>query len=73
LSIVEDIETDRLLFLGTDDGLYYSTDAGETGLNLIPKYFQQYLLKTLVIHPREHDLVIGTFGRAAWVMDDIRP
>ncbi|MEH6514551.1 MAG: hypothetical protein V7734_15770, partial [Maribacter arcticus] len=25
------------------------------------------------IHPREHDLVIGTFGRAAWVLDDIRP
>ena len=29
--------------------------------------------KDLVIQPREHDLVIGTFGRAAWVLDDIRP
>ena len=29
--------------------------------------------KDLVIHPREQDLVIGTFGRAAWVLDDIRP
>jgi hypothetical protein len=27
----------------------------------------------MVIHPREHDLVIGTFGRAVWVLDDIRP
>ncbi|MDF1518427.1 MAG: hypothetical protein P1P79_10825, partial [Lutibacter sp.] len=27
----------------------------------------------LAIHPREHDLVIGTFGRAAYVLDDIRP
>ena len=26
-----------------------------------------------MIHPRENDLVIGTFGRAAWVLDDIRP
>ena len=26
-----------------------------------------------MIQPREHDLVIGTFGRAAWVLDDIRP
>ena len=25
------------------------------------------------IHPREHDLVIGTFGRAAYILDDIRP
>lgn len=27
----------------------------------------------LKIHPREHDLVIGTFGRAAYILDDIRP
>jgi hypothetical protein len=27
----------------------------------------------LVIHPREHDLVMGTFGRAMYVLDDIRP
>ena len=27
----------------------------------------------LAIQPREHDLVIGTFGRAAYVLDDIRP
>ncbi|HSH20095.1 MAG TPA: hypothetical protein VLA03_06565, partial [Draconibacterium sp.] len=27
----------------------------------------------LVIHPTEHDLVIGTFGRSFWIIDDIRP
>ena len=27
----------------------------------------------MVIHPREHDLVIATFGRSFWIMDDIRP
>ena len=27
----------------------------------------------LGIHPREHDLVIGTFGRSFYVLDDIRP
>jgi len=27
----------------------------------------------LQIHPREHDLIIGTFGRALWILDDIRP
>ena len=73
LSIVEDLETDRLLFLGTDDGLYYSTNAGENWTKFDPKVFPTVSTKDLVIHPREHDLVIGTFGRAAWVMDDIRP
>ena len=72
LSIIEDPENANLLFLGTDDGLYISLTAGEkwtkwtNGFPTVP-------VKDLVIHPRENDLVIGTFGRAAWVLDDIRP
>ena len=27
----------------------------------------------MLIHPKEYDLVIGTFGRSIWIMDDIRP
>ena len=73
LSIVEDPETKNLLFLGTDDGLYFSTNAGEQWAKMDPKVFPTVSTKDLVIHPREHDLVIGTFGRAAWVLDDIRP
>ena len=73
LSIVEDPETKNLLFLGTDDGLYYSTNAGEQWTKMDAKVFPTVSTKDLVIHPREHDLVIGTFGRAAWVLDDIRP
>jgi len=72
LSIVEDPEEENLLFLGTDDGLYISLDAGKNW----EKYthgFPTVSVKDLLIHPREHDLVIGTFGRAAWVLDDIRP
>jgi len=72
LSIVEDLVNPNLLFLGTDDGLYISINAGKkwtkwtNGFPTVP-------VKDMVIHPREHDLVIGTFGRAAWVLDDIRP
>jgi photosystem II stability/assembly factor-like uncharacterized protein len=72
LSIVEDPVESNLLFLGTDDGLYVSID----GAGSWTKYtngFPTVSVKDLVIHPREHDLVIGTFGRAAWVLDDIRP
>ncbi len=72
LCIIEDPVENNLMFLGTDDGLYYSINAGFTW----EKYtngFPTVSVKDLVIHPREHDLVIGTFGRAAWVLDDIRP
>lgn len=72
LSIVEDPINANLLFLGTDDGLYISLNAGSTWTKWTAG-FPTVSVKDLVIHPREHDLVIGTFGRAAWVLDDIRP
>ncbi|MFD0994230.1 WD40/YVTN/BNR-like repeat-containing protein [Tenacibaculum geojense] len=72
LCIVEDPVTKNLLFLGTDDGLYVSINAGKSWKKWT-QGFPTVSVKDLVIHPREHDLVIGTFGRAAWVLDDIRP
>ena len=61
------------MFLGTDDGLYISLNAGEKWEKFNSKIFPTVPVRDLVIHPREHDLIVGTFGRAAWVMDDIRP
>ena len=72
LSIIEDPENPNLMFLGTDDGLYISFNAGEKWQKWTEGY-PTVSTKDLAIHPREHDLVIGTFGRAAWVLDDIRP
>ncbi|MGB0295223.1 MAG: VPS10 domain-containing protein, partial [Flavobacteriaceae bacterium] len=72
LSIIEDSQNPNLIFLGTDDGLYLSLNAGENW----QKYtngFPTVSTKDLAIHQREQDLLIGTFGRALWVMDDIRP
>ncbi|TRO66702.1 WD40/YVTN/BNR-like repeat-containing protein [Christiangramia sabulilitoris] len=72
LSIVEDHEERNLMFLGTDDGLYISFNAG----NDWQKYtngFPTVSVKDMVIHPRENDLVLGTFGRSAWILDDIKP
>jgi len=72
LSIVEDSENPNLMFLGTDDGLYISFNAGDDWQKWT-EGFPTVSTKDLIIHPREQDLVIGTFGRAAWVLDDIRP
>lgn len=72
LSIVEDIENPNLLFLGTDDGLYVSLNAGDSWTKWT-NGFPTVPVSDLVIHPREHDLVIGTFGRSAWILDDIKP
>ncbi|MDA0326075.1 MAG: hypothetical protein O3C41_02520 [Bacteroidetes bacterium] len=72
LCIVEDEKEPNLMFLGTDDGLYISIDAGNEWTKWT-NGFPTVSVKDLVIHPREDDLIIGTFGRAAWILDDIRP
>lgn len=72
LSILQDKEVPNLMFLGTDDGLYVSVDEAATWTKWTNDYPTVNTMD-LVIHPREHDLVIGTFGRAAYVLDDIRP
>lgn len=71
LAVVQDPVAPDLLFLGAEDGLYVSIDKGKNWTKW--SSFPSVPARDLVIHPREHDLVIGTFGRAAWILDDIRP
>ena len=72
LSMIQDPVEQNLLFVGTEHGLWVSFDNGST--------FQQWKngypsvsTYDLAIQEREADLVIGTFGRAIWILDDIRP
>lgn len=72
LSILEDKIQPKLMFLGTDDGLYISFNAGANwqkwtnGFPTVP-------VKDMVIQEREDDLAIATFGRSIWVLDDLKP
>ncbi|MEM8583787.1 MAG: hypothetical protein AAGF87_05930 [Bacteroidota bacterium] len=72
LSVVQDPEYTDLLWLGTDRGLYFTFDGGQNW-NHFDQEFPSVSVTDLKIHPREHDLIIGTFGRAAWILDDLRP
>ncbi len=72
LSFVQDPIVKNLLFLGTEYGLYFSIDEGKNWTKWTNEY-PSVPTMDLVIHPTEHDLVIGTFGRSFWILDDIRP
>lgn len=72
LSFVQDFEVPELMFLGTEFGLYISLDAGKNWTKWT-QGFPTVSTMDMIIHPRENDLVIGTFGRAAYVLDDITP
>jgi photosystem II stability/assembly factor-like uncharacterized protein len=72
LSIEQDPMDRDLLFLGTEFGLYASFDGG--GRWLPWKHgLPTVSVMDLVIHPRDFDLVIGTHGRAIYILDDITP
>ncbi|MEZ4800480.1 MAG: hypothetical protein R2809_12065 [Flavobacteriales bacterium] len=72
LSIAQDTEERNLLFLGTEHGLYVSIDHGLSWTKW-SKNYPSVATQDLKIHPREGDLIIGTFGRAAYIIDDISP
>lgn len=73
LAVVQDMVEPKLLFLGTESGLYVSLDDGKSWTSWTANFPAGISTMDLVIHPREYDLVIGTFGRAIYVLDDIRP
>ena len=72
LSIAQDPEAPGHLWLGTDNGLFFSIDGGKNWNKWMNGY-PSVPTSDLKIHPRDQDLVIGTFGRALWIFDDIRP
>jgi len=72
LSLAQDPIEERLIFLGTELGLYVTIDGGAhwtKWTNGVPTCS----VMDMAIQKREHDLVLGTFGRSAYVLDDIRP
>jgi photosystem II stability/assembly factor-like uncharacterized protein len=71
-SIVQDDLSPNLLFLGTDGGLYVSFDKGMKWTHW-GEGMPNVQIRDMKIHPREGDLVLATFGRAFWVLDDISP
>lgn len=71
-SFIQDPVVSNLMFLGTEEGLLFSINSGlnwqkwTNGLPSTP-------IADMKIHPRDHDLVIATFGRSYYVMDDLTP
>ena len=70
--IKQDPVNPDLLFVGTEEGLYLSLDQG-TNWARFTENLPEVAVHDIVIHPTEHDVVIGTHGRGVYVIDDITP
>lgn len=66
--IVEDRKNPGLLFIGNDKGVYVSISSGK-----IWAYMRNNMptisVHDLCVHPRENDLVVGTYGRGIYITD----
>ncbi len=71
-SVVQDPKEENLLFLGTDGGLYISFDKGKNW-QMWKDDLPRVQIRDMKIQEGFDDLVLGTFGRAFWVLDDISP
>ena len=70
--LAEDHIDASLLFVGTEFGAFTSTDAGVTWTEL-KKGLPTVAVRDIAIQQREDDLVLATFGRGFYVLDDYSP
>ena len=71
--VKQDPENPRLLFLGTEWGLYLSLDDGGTWARFEEGIPRRVAVRDLEIHPDWHDLVVATHGRGIYILDDLTP
>jgi photosystem II stability/assembly factor-like uncharacterized protein len=69
VNVIREDPADRnVLYVGTDQGVYVTTDGAKTwnvlGANLPSTYVHD-----LIIHPRDNIIVIATHGRGMWALD----
>ncbi len=70
LAFAEDTVNSNLLFVGTEFGAFFSNDGGKKWIQM-KGGLPTIAVKDIVIQKRENDLVLATFGRGFYVLDDI--
>ena len=71
-TIAEDHVDANLLFVGTEYGLFVSQNGGKSWSQMKGN-FPTIAVRDLEIQRRENDLVVGTFGRGIYILDDYTP
>jgi hypothetical protein len=68
-AIEEDHVDSNLLFVGTEFGVFFSPNKGQNWKQL-KNGLPTIAVRDIAIQERENDLVLGTFGRGFYVLDD---
>jgi len=71
-SIAEDFVDPNLLFVGTEYGLFFTIDSGNHWLQL-KNGLPTIAIRDIAIQKRECDLVLASFGRGFYILDNYKP
>jgi photosystem II stability/assembly factor-like uncharacterized protein len=71
-SVAEDHLDANLLFVGTEFGLFFSPNGGQSWQQL-KNGLPTIAVRDIEIQRRENDLVLATFGRGFYILDDYSP
>jgi photosystem II stability/assembly factor-like uncharacterized protein len=64
--VYEDAKNPNLLFVGSDTGVFVSIDRGTRWVKM-NNNMPNIPVHDLAVHPRENDLILGTYGRDFWI------
>ncbi len=70
--VIEDLEKEGVLYCGTDMGPYMSKDNGKSWQSLTGNLPYAVSVNDMFIHPRDKKLVLATYGRGIYVLDDMK-
>ena len=70
--LAEDPKDPDLLFVGTEFGVFFTSDGGGRWVRL-KNGIPTIIVRDLAVQERESDLVVATFGRGFYVLDDYSP
>ncbi|MCD4696323.1 MAG: hypothetical protein K8S16_08805 [Bacteroidales bacterium] len=71
-SIVQDHKNPELLFAGTEFGVFFTVDMGKIWTQL-KSGIPTVAVRDIAIQERENDLILATFGRGVYILDDYSP
>jgi photosystem II stability/assembly factor-like uncharacterized protein len=71
-TVLEDPSRKDLLFVGTEFGVFFSPSGGSKWIPL-KGGLPPIAVRDMAVQKREGDLVLGTFGRGFYVLDDLTP
>ncbi len=70
-TVAQDHVNPSLLFAGTEFGLYFTIDGGKKWIQL--SSLPLIAVRDIALHKRENDVVVATFGRGFYILDDYTP